>query len=247
MSKSENGSLSNHNPASHQRLCHMVKREDFDGYGFNLHSEKGKPGQYIGKVDEKSPAEESGLRQGDRIIEVNGVNIGNETHKQVVQRIKAIENEVRLLVIDPEHEKQNNKQNNNNNNKTTTDTSSSASTAGIKTPTTTTPTSDDKQNHSPMLNSDKMSKKSPSSSIKNNVNNNVKSETNGHMKHDLENTNNMNGGSSSGNQQQKTPGSGLNLTMTAAEMRAKLLSKKKYDPKNDTVDLRKKFDIIQKL
>lgn len=83
------------------RLCHVIKREDFDGYGFNLHAEKGKPGQYIGKVDDNSPAEEAGLKQGDRIIEVNGVNIGNETHKQVVQRIKAIACEVRLSVVDP--------------------------------------------------------------------------------------------------------------------------------------------------
>lgn len=83
------------------RSCHIVKRDDFDGYGFNLHAEKGKPGQYIGKVDDNSPAETAGLKQGDRIIEVNGVNIGNETHKQVVQRIKAIADEVRLLVVDP--------------------------------------------------------------------------------------------------------------------------------------------------
>lgn len=83
------------------RLCHIVKREDFDGYGFNLHAEKGKPGQYIGKVDDNSPAEIAGLKQGDRIIEVNSVNIGNESHKQVVQRIKAIANEVQLLVVDP--------------------------------------------------------------------------------------------------------------------------------------------------
>lgn len=83
------------------RLCHVIKRADFDGYGFNLHAEKGKAGQYIGKVDDHSPAETAGLRQGDRIIEVNGVNIGNETHKEVVQRIKAIANEVRLMVVDP--------------------------------------------------------------------------------------------------------------------------------------------------
>ena len=32
-------------------------------------------GQYIGKVDPDSPAEAAGLREGDKIIEVNGVNI----------------------------------------------------------------------------------------------------------------------------------------------------------------------------
>lgn len=87
--------------SSAPRLCHVIKVENFDGYGFNLHAEKGKPGQYIGKVDEGSPAELAGLRQGDRIIEVNAVNIGRETHKEVVQRIKAIANEVQLLVVDP--------------------------------------------------------------------------------------------------------------------------------------------------
>lgn len=84
------------------RLCHIIKWIDFDGYGFNLHAEKGKPGQYIGKVDENSPAEAAGLKEGDRIIEVNGVNISNENHKQVVQRIKTIPHETKLLVVDVE-------------------------------------------------------------------------------------------------------------------------------------------------
>ena len=32
-------------------------------------------GQFIGKVDPNSPAEAAGLCEGDKIIEVNGVNI----------------------------------------------------------------------------------------------------------------------------------------------------------------------------
>jgi membrane-associated protease RseP (regulator of RpoE activity) len=82
------------------RLCHLVKWPDFDGYGFNLHGEKTKPGQYIGKVDKDSPAELAGLRANDKIIEVNDTNIANENHKQVVQRIKAVPNETKLLVVD---------------------------------------------------------------------------------------------------------------------------------------------------
>lgn len=39
----------------------------------------------------------------------------------------------------------------------------------------------------------------------------------------------------------------LNLKMTAAELRAQLAAKKKYDPKNSTVDLREKYNMIQKL
>ncbi|KAI1290388.1 Na(+)/H(+) exchange regulatory cofactor NHE-RF2 [Halotydeus destructor] len=87
------------------KLCQLVKWADFDGYGFNLHAEKTKNGQYIGKVDPGSPAHLAGLREGDRIIEVNGVNIANENHRQVVERIKAIANETRLLVIDDEGDK----------------------------------------------------------------------------------------------------------------------------------------------
>ena len=66
------------------RLCHIVKRSDFDGFGFNLYAGKTVKGQFIGKVDAGSPAESTQLRRGDRIVEVNGVNIANENHKQVI-------------------------------------------------------------------------------------------------------------------------------------------------------------------
>ncbi|CAF0877844.1 unnamed protein product, partial [Didymodactylos carnosus] len=90
------------------RLCHLRRWGHFAGYGFNLHCEKSKPGQFIGKVDPKSPAEAAGLREHDRIVEVNFVNIGNENHKQVVTRIKEgvsrdgtkYPDEVILLVLD---------------------------------------------------------------------------------------------------------------------------------------------------
>lgn len=86
------------------RQCHIIMWPDFQGYGFNLHSEKNRPGQFIGKVDEDSPAEYGGLKKGDRILEVNGANISNENHKQVVQRIKQNPNETQLLVVDEEAE-----------------------------------------------------------------------------------------------------------------------------------------------
>uniref|UniRef100_A0A672JS54 PDZ domain-containing protein n=1 Tax=Sinocyclocheilus grahami TaxID=75366 RepID=A0A672JS54_SINGR len=63
------------------RLCVMKKGEN--GYGFHLHGEKGKTGQYIRKVERASPAEASGLRAGDRVVEVNGENAERETHHQV--------------------------------------------------------------------------------------------------------------------------------------------------------------------
>lgn len=67
------------------RLCVMNKGEN--GYGFHLHGEKGKSGQYIRRVEPGSPAEASGLRAGDRVVEVNGKNVEKETHHQVSNTI----------------------------------------------------------------------------------------------------------------------------------------------------------------
>lgn len=89
------------------RLC-MLRTwpKHFDGYGFNLHAEKSKTstaangntgsggglpfsgGQFVGKVDRGSPAESAGLREGDRIVQVDEVDIEGETHAKVVGRIK---------------------------------------------------------------------------------------------------------------------------------------------------------------
>lgn len=84
------------------RLCHITKWADFQGYGFNLHAERDRPGQFIGTIDDGSPAQAAGLQEGDRIIEVNGANIESESHKQVIERVKAGGNETSLLVVDTE-------------------------------------------------------------------------------------------------------------------------------------------------
>ena len=82
--------------------CTISKWPYFNGYGFNLHAERGKAGQYIRKVDDDSPAQAAGLKEGDPIVEVKGVNIGNKNHSQVVLRIKAGGEVVSLLVVDAE-------------------------------------------------------------------------------------------------------------------------------------------------
>lgn len=105
-SKSSSSSSSSNEPKA--RLCHLKKWPHFQGYGFNLHAERSRQGQHIGKVDPNSPAESAGLREGDRIIEVNYVNISNENHQQVVKRIRSgleydnvtHDDEVLLLVVD---------------------------------------------------------------------------------------------------------------------------------------------------
>ena len=83
------------------RLCHLKIWPDYQGYGFNLHAEKEKgKGQYVGKVDDGSPAEAAGLKDGDKIIEVNGKNVSSEDHRNVVGEIKSDPTQVKLLVVD---------------------------------------------------------------------------------------------------------------------------------------------------
>lgn len=82
------------------RLCCPEKGPN--GYGFHLHGEKGKTGQFIRLVEADSPAEKSGLKAGDRLIEVNGDNVEKESHQQVVNRIRNSPGSVRLLVVDSE-------------------------------------------------------------------------------------------------------------------------------------------------
>ncbi|XP_013142497.1 PREDICTED: sorting nexin-27 [Papilio polytes] len=72
------------------------------GFGFNVRgqvSEGGQlrsingelyaPLQHVSAVLEQGAAELAGIRKGDRILEVNGVNVEGATHKQVVDLIKS--------------------------------------------------------------------------------------------------------------------------------------------------------------
>eukprot|EP00061_Rhincodon_typus_P009854 g33667.t1 len=82
------------------RLCVIEKGPS--GYGFHLHGEKGKTGQFIRLVEAASPAERAGLRAGDKVIQVNGDSVEQDSHQQVVQKIKAVAEQTRLLVVDRE-------------------------------------------------------------------------------------------------------------------------------------------------
>lgn len=87
-------------PELRPRLC--VVRRGSNGYGFNLHSERARPGQYVRAVDEDSPAERAGLQPKDRIVQVNAVAVEGKTHSEVVATIKAGGSVTRLLVVDPD-------------------------------------------------------------------------------------------------------------------------------------------------
>lgn len=254
------------NDAPKPRLCHLIKWEDFNGFGFNLHAEKTKQGQFIGKVDEGSPAESAGLREGDRIIEVNGVNVSNENHKQVVERIKAIPNETKMLVVDQEAEKF-------YKNKKIVIKSTMPNVVYMKTAPTSgrppiSPAASDTHSNGGQQhdNDDARSSSSDRESL--------------HQEADKLSRNGSNtstppiGRNGNGSTHSSVPGSpatppltpppsslalnrsvssdsngrsttNLNLNMTASEMRALLATKKKYDPKKENLDLKKKHAIIQ--
>ncbi|CAL8082041.1 unnamed protein product [Orchesella dallaii] len=251
------------------RLCHLFKWSDFDGYGFNLHGEKSKPGQYIGKVDDDSPAMYAGLKANDRIIEVNETNISNENHKQVVQRIKAISNETKLLVLDEAADKYYKSRN-------ITVKGSMPNVIYTKTPVprptsmnnaTVVLTAVDNEtvngNGSVHSEEDRVTQVSDSGS-----GSSVPSKNNSLTKEGKHNGYIMEDEISSAGASPTPPGSsaspsptpmlqptrtkasnGLDLNMTAQEMRAMLAARKKekMDPKTQKIDLRKKYDIVQTL
>ncbi|XP_034949146.1 Na(+)/H(+) exchange regulatory cofactor NHE-RF1 [Chelonus insularis] len=244
------------------RLCHIVKWDDFDGYGFNLHAERGKNGQFIGKVDDGSPSQAAGLRQGDRIIEVNEINIANETHKQVVDRIKAFPNETKLLVVDQEADeyyKANNivirgtmtgikviKTPERNPATVENETRSDGSISSVDDNIPKSIGSNDTSSNSGSttaamtMNEEKVKENETQENGRNNSNNS-ESNVNATKERLNEHLGTENGNVSTGKE------TSLNLKMSAKELRAQLAARKKYDPKKESIGFKDKFDIVQKL
>ncbi|NXS68776.1 NHRF4 protein, partial [Pandion haliaetus] len=84
------------------RELHMVKGPA--GYGFLLKEDdcsSGATGQFLWDVDPGLPAEQAGMKEGDRLLAVNGESIEGLDHQQTVIRIRAHDDQVTLLVIDP--------------------------------------------------------------------------------------------------------------------------------------------------
>ena len=82
------------------RVSLLRRWPDFQGYGFNLQAAKNREGNYIGGVDAGSPAYYAGLKDGDRIVEVNGVYAFNDTHANVVSYITQDPSQVKMVVLD---------------------------------------------------------------------------------------------------------------------------------------------------
>uniref|UniRef100_A0A4W3ISM8 PDZ domain containing 1 n=1 Tax=Callorhinchus milii TaxID=7868 RepID=A0A4W3ISM8_CALMI len=85
------------------KLCYLVKESS--GYGFSLKSTEGIPGLFITEVSSIGVAAEAGVQLNDRLIELNGENVENFTHEQVVSKIKGAEDYIVLLLVDEESDK----------------------------------------------------------------------------------------------------------------------------------------------
>ncbi|XP_029428593.1 Na(+)/H(+) exchange regulatory cofactor NHE-RF4 [Rhinatrema bivittatum] len=82
------------------RKLHLAKGPQ--GYGFLLRQERhgtGSEGQFLRELDPGLPAERAGMKEGDRLLAVNGKSIDGLEHDEVVSLICSSGNQVTLLVI----------------------------------------------------------------------------------------------------------------------------------------------------
>ncbi|KAM4699136.1 Na(+)/H(+) exchange regulatory cofactor NHE-RF3 isoform 2-T3 [Discoglossus pictus] len=81
------------------REC-TVTKQDGAGYGFFLRVEKDEAGHLIRSIQKDSSADKAGLKDGDRVLRVNGNYVDNKEHPMVVDLIKSSGNSVTILVLD---------------------------------------------------------------------------------------------------------------------------------------------------
>ncbi|XP_045559448.1 Na(+)/H(+) exchange regulatory cofactor NHE-RF3 isoform X1 [Salmo salar] len=92
-------------PSPVPRLC-QIKCKEGQSFGFNLRMERSCRGYVVRQVDPWSPAALSGLRDGDRVLEVNEDFVDNMEFPRVVQKIQACGLQLFLLVLKGEEYKE---------------------------------------------------------------------------------------------------------------------------------------------
>ncbi|NWI10142.1 NHRF3 protein, partial [Crypturellus soui] len=86
--------------APQPRLCYLVKESS--GYGFSLKTTEGQKGLYIVEIASQGAAAKAGVKNNDRLIEINGKNVENNEHEEVVEKVKSSGNHVMFLLSDEE-------------------------------------------------------------------------------------------------------------------------------------------------
>ncbi|KAM9347100.1 Na(+)/H(+) exchange regulatory cofactor NHE-RF3 [Symphorus nematophorus] len=93
--------MAKHDPKP--KLCYMVKSSS--GFGFSLRSVKKEQGLFMTEVIPGGVAHRVGVRAKDRLVEINGENIENCTHDEVVDKIKLAGSSLMFLLVDEETDK----------------------------------------------------------------------------------------------------------------------------------------------
>ncbi|NXP49332.1 NHRF3 protein, partial [Heliornis fulica] len=86
--------------APQPRLCYLVREEK--GYGFSLKTTQGQKGLFIVELSSQGAAAKAGVQNNDRLIEINGENVENDTHEEVVEKVKKSGNHVMFLLSNEE-------------------------------------------------------------------------------------------------------------------------------------------------
>ncbi|XP_075335582.1 Na(+)/H(+) exchange regulatory cofactor NHE-RF3 [Odontesthes bonariensis] len=85
------------------KLCYLVKSNS--NYDFSLRSVKGEMGLFMTDVTSGGVACKAGVRNKDRLLEINGENVENCTHDEVVEKIRKLGGSVMFLLADDETDK----------------------------------------------------------------------------------------------------------------------------------------------
>lgn len=82
------------------KYCEIPSAKGMLSFGFNIVAEKPKPGNYFENVESPSPAHDSGLKDGDYLVAVNGSLAYKDSHQEAVEKIKKDPAIVTLIVTD---------------------------------------------------------------------------------------------------------------------------------------------------
>ncbi|XP_051881880.1 Na(+)/H(+) exchange regulatory cofactor NHE-RF3 isoform X2 [Pristis pectinata] len=85
------------------RLCYLLKQEH--GFGFSLKTITGVPGLFMTDISPHGAAFIAGVQPNDRILQLNGENVENFTHEQMVTQMKSSGINMVLLLIDEASDK----------------------------------------------------------------------------------------------------------------------------------------------
>nr|2EEI_A Chain A, PDZ domain-containing protein 1 [Homo sapiens] len=85
------------------RLCYLVK--EGGSYGFSLKTVQGKKGVYMTDITPQGVAMRAGVLADDHLIEVNGENVEDASHEEVVEKVKKSGSRVMFLLVDKETDK----------------------------------------------------------------------------------------------------------------------------------------------